>query len=93
MTHRTRLPFLLGTAVLIAGLTTGCSIREAICSSGEYPVAAVNSTSGRACVPDGEQPPAGYVRFPQGKVPQHVDDEWDIYWDEHKLDEHGSEMA
>ena len=71
----------------------GCSLREAICSSGEYPVQAVGSTSGRACVADGEQPPAGYVRYPEGKVPQHVDDECDRYWQEHRLDERGIEIA
>ena len=81
--------------VLVFGLSLlgGCSFREAICSGGEYPVQAVNSTSGRACVADGEQPPAGYVRYPEGKVPQHVDDEWDRYWQEHKLDERGAEIT
>jgi hypothetical protein len=93
MTQRSRTPLLLLIAALVAGLGTGCSIREAICSSGEYPVAAVNSLTGRACVPDGEQPPSGYVRFPKGKEPQHVGDEWDKYWDEHKLDERGAEVS
>jgi hypothetical protein len=71
----------------------GCTLREAICSSGEYPVAAVRSTTGRACVADGQAPPAGYVRFPAGKVPKHVDDEWDRYWHEHLLDENGVEVS
>ncbi|WP_250033898.1 SCO0607 family lipoprotein [Paractinoplanes maris] len=93
MTKRPTMPFLLVTAVLAAGLTAGCSFREAICSSGEYPVAAVESTTGRACVPDGEDPPAGYVRFPEGKVPEHVDDEWDKYWNDHMLDDRGNEIA
>ncbi|WP_250008239.1 SCO0607 family lipoprotein [Actinoplanes sp. M2I2] len=93
MTQRTRMPFLLATVALAAGLTAGCSIRDAICSSGEYPVAAVDSLTGRACVADGEQPPTGYVRFPEGKVPEHVGDEWDTYWGEHKLDENGNEVA
>ncbi len=81
--------------VLVFGLSLlgGCSFREAICSGGEYPVQAVNSTSGRACVADGAEPPAGYVRYPEGKVPKHVDDEWDLYWQEHKLDEQGREIA
>jgi hypothetical protein len=35
--------FVIGLAVL-----SGCSFREAICSDGEYPVQAVNSTTGRA---------------------------------------------
>jgi hypothetical protein len=75
--------------ILVAG---GCGFREAICSSGEYPVAAVRNT-GRACVKDGEQPPAGYVRYPQGKVPQHVGDTWDLYWNEHQLDGDGHEIS
>jgi hypothetical protein len=78
------------TGILSAG---GCGYRESICSSGEYPVAAVRSTTGRACAPDGQAPPAGYVRFPAGKVPQHVDDKWDRYWDEHMLDEKGHEVG
>ena len=74
-------------------LLSGCSLQDAMCSSGEYPVKAVRSTTGGACVPDGEEPPAGYVRYPEGKVPKHVDDEWDRYWSEHMLDEKGNEIA
>ncbi len=74
-------------------LTGGCGFREAICSTGEYPVAAVRSTTGRTCVPDGQAPPAGYVPFPEGKVPQHVGDDWDRYWGEHMLDEDGREIV
>jgi hypothetical protein len=80
-------------AVAAVLLTGGCLFREAICSSGEYPVAQVRSTTGRTCVKDGQAPPAGYVRFPEGKVPQHVDDEWDRYWSEHMLDENGREVS
>ena len=81
----------LGVAgVLLSG---GCAFRESICSSGEYPVAAVRSTTGRACVEDGQAPPSGYVRFPEGKVPDHVGDEWDRYWNEHALDENGREVS
>jgi len=92
MSQRSRTPFLLAAA-LAAGLLSGCSFREAICGSDEYPVAAVDSTTGRACVPDGEDPPVGYVRFPAGKVPEHVDDEWDRYWHEHKLNDRGQEVS
>jgi hypothetical protein len=74
-------------------LAGGCGYREAICSSGEYPVAAVRSATGRACVQDGEAPPAGFVRFPEGKVPKHVDDEWDRYWAGRLLDENGREIT
>jgi hypothetical protein len=91
MTQRRHISLLLVAAVAAGGLA-GCSFREAICRSGEYPVAAVDSTTGRACVADGEEPPAGYVRFPAGKVPEHVGDEWDRYWGEHELDEHGKEV-
>ena len=72
-------------ALAIAGiaavfLATGCSSRERICSSGEYPVKAVGNTTGAACVANGREPPAGYVRYPKGKVPAHVGDRWDEYW-------------
>ncbi|WP_218122294.1 SCO0607 family lipoprotein [Blastococcus aurantiacus] len=54
---------------------SGCSPQERVCSSGEYPVRTVESTDGgMACVPDGEEPPAGYERFPAGEVPEFVDD-------------------
>jgi hypothetical protein len=94
-TRLTRMRTTRTVLVLVLGLLLlgGCTFREAICSSGEYPVQAVNSLTGRACVADEEQPPAGYVRYPEGKVPQHVDDEWDLYWQEHKLDERGNEIA
>ncbi|MGN9810186.1 SCO0607 family lipoprotein [Micromonospora sp. BQ11] len=83
------------TVAGVAGivLAGGCAFRESICSSGEYPVAAVRSTTGRACVEDGQAPPAGFVRFPEGKVPQHVGDEWDRYWAEHMVDENGREVS
>jgi hypothetical protein len=70
---------------------TGCSLLELeddLCLSDHYPVLAVNN-SGSDCVPDGEQPPPGYARYPEGKVPREVDDKWDIYWRTHTLDEHG----
>jgi hypothetical protein len=83
------------TVASVAGifLAGGCAFREAICSSGEYPVAAVRTTTGRACVEDGQAPPAGYVRFPKGKIPEHIGDKWDRYWDEHMLDENGREVS
>jgi hypothetical protein len=75
------------SAALLAG---GCSIQDAVCRSGEYPVKQVGSTTGAACVPDDEEPPAGYVRYPAGKVPKHVDDEWDKYWRGKALDANGN---
>ncbi|WP_432066037.1 SCO0607 family lipoprotein [Streptomyces sp. C10-9-1] len=74
-----------------AALTlTGCSVtfRDAICAGGEYPVMTVGAT-GSACVADGDPVPEGYTRYPEGKVPQHVDDEWDLYWRTHTIDEQG----
>lgn len=88
-----RIPRLVLPAVLAVVLAAGgCSFEEAICSSGEYPVAAVRSRTGRACTPDGEEPPAGFVRFPAGRVPEHVGDEWDRYWATHTMDENGHEL-
>jgi hypothetical protein len=64
--------------VLVVGTglgTSGCSLEERICSSGEYPVRTVDPTDGgMACAPDSEEPPAGYERFPAGEVPEFVDD-------------------
>lgn len=81
---------LVGAAAFV--VLTGCSsieYQEDICGSGEYPVLSVGGT-GSACVSDGEQPPAGFVRYPEGKVPQQVDDKWDVYWRTHTLDKDGN---
>ncbi|MFJ9892653.1 SCO0607 family lipoprotein [Streptomyces sp. NPDC091280] len=82
------------TAALIsgAGLLSACSFTtaDAMCSSGEYPVLAVDSTTGGACVKDGDNPPSGYARYPKGKTPQHVDDKWDTYWRTHTIDAQGN---
>ncbi|MFF4274121.1 SCO0607 family lipoprotein [Streptomyces sp. NPDC001536] len=87
------------TAAALASLAavvalTGCSLayEEDICSNGEYPVLSVGGT-GSACVSDGEKPPTGYTRYPQGKVPQQVDDKWDVYWRTHTLDKDGKVIA
>jgi hypothetical protein len=78
----------------LAGLLLmgGCA-EDAICSSGSYPVVAVRGTGGGDCVEDDQEPPAGFVRYPAGRVPQHVDDEWDRYWYDHQLDENGREIS
>jgi hypothetical protein len=88
---RTRaLTTMLGaTTLAVALLTAGCSLNEKVCGGDSYPVAAVGTT-GRDCVRQGEEPPAGYVRYPEGKVPKHVGDEWDEYWDTHVIDESGA---
>lgn len=77
------------SAALGLGACSSVEYREDICSSGEYPVMAVGAT-GSACAPDGQAPPKGYVRYPQGKVPRQVDDEWDRYWNTHTLDAEGN---
>ncbi|MCQ9135273.1 MULTISPECIES: hypothetical protein [Streptomyces] len=68
----------------------GCSLRieEAVCGGGSYPVLAVNSGGGD-CVPDDEEPAAGWARYPKGKEPEKVGDEWDVYWSTRTLDEKG----
>ncbi|BET45611.1 lipoprotein [Kitasatospora aureofaciens] len=71
-----------------SAVLTGCSMEEASCGGGEYPVMTIGDT-GSACVPNGEEPPKGYTRYPEGKVPEHVGDEWDTYWQTHTVDEHG----
>lgn len=81
---------LLVLATAAAALSVaGCS-SDAICRSGEYPVKAVGNTTGAACVADDQEPPAGYVRYPEGKVPQHVGDKWDEYWSTVVVDEQGA---
>lgn len=74
-------------AVLLTGCA-GLEYRENICGGGQYPVLQVNGT-GSDCASDGEQPGEGYARYPEGKVPEHVDDKWDVYWRTHTLDENG----
>ncbi|MFF8095139.1 SCO0607 family lipoprotein [Streptomyces sp. NPDC016675] len=85
-TRSVRRLVLAGAAV--AAVLTGCSTQDAVCGGGEYPVMTTGGT-GRTCVPDGEEPPEGYTRFPEGKVPEHVGDEWDTYWQTHTVDRDG----
>ncbi|WP_155056815.1 SCO0607 family lipoprotein [Streptomyces blattellae] len=81
-------------AITVVALTgcSGLSLQDAICSDGEYPVMTVGGT-GSACVKDSEKTPEGYTRYPEGKVPQQVDDEWDVYWRTHTVDEKGGIVA
>jgi len=80
---------LAATGVVTAFLVGGCTLQDSVCRAEEYPVKAVGGTTGSTCVPDGEEPPEGYVRYPEGKVPQHVDDKWDKYWSDVVVDENG----
>ncbi|MEU7278361.1 hypothetical protein AB0A69_06150 [Streptomyces sp. NPDC045431] len=86
--YRRSLPCLALTGAVAALLLTGCAYRERVCPPDHYPVLAVNN-SGRDCVPDGEEPPKGWARYPEGKVPEYLNDEWDRYWDDKTLDERG----
>ncbi|MDP9815272.1 SCO0607 family lipoprotein [Spirilliplanes yamanashiensis] len=91
----TALRWAAAAAVVTAatGAVAGCLGPDAICRSGEYPVKAVGNTTGAACVPDGEEPPAGYVRYPAGKEPRHVDDKWDRYWRTVVVDGNGAVVS
>jgi hypothetical protein len=81
---------LAAAGIAITFLATGCSVRERICGDGEYPAKAVGNTTGRVCVAHGTEPPHGYVRYPEGKAPTYVDDEWDKYWRTVIVDEKGN---
>ncbi|MFF5081687.1 SCO0607 family lipoprotein [Actinoplanes sp. NPDC000266] len=83
-----RRAFLPAVAVAACLLTAACA-DQAVCRDGEYPAAQVDST-GRTCVPDGQEPPAGYVRYPPGQEPQRTDDKWDQYWRRHTIDKSGA---
>lgn len=90
---RLRTPSRTALGLALAGvtvtlLTSACSLQQATCGGGEYPVLAVGS-AGSACVPDGEEPPKGYARYPKGKVPEHEGDTWDTYWNTRTLDGNG----
>ncbi|WP_308401219.1 SCO0607 family lipoprotein [Streptomyces sp. AC512_CC834] len=74
--------------VAASAVLAGCSMQEASCGGGEYPVMTIGGT-GSACVPNDEDPPEGYTRYPEGKVPEHVGDEWDTYWQTHTVDKDG----
>jgi hypothetical protein len=77
-------------ATLGLGLLTAGCVDDAICRSDWYPVKQVGSQTGRDCVPEGQEPPAGYVRYPEGKVPKRVGDKWDAYWSTVVVDEQGN---
>ncbi|MBU2666919.1 hypothetical protein KOI35_25740 [Actinoplanes bogorensis] len=78
-------------AVGVASLLSGC-MQDAICGSDDYPVLQTGGT-GRQCVPKNEEPPAGFARFPSGQEPKHVDDEWDVYWRTHTVDDTGKTIT
>lgn len=67
-------------ALLLAGLTSGCSWDEQICSEGEHPVRNADGGFGTACGEDGKTVPKGYATYPPGKVPKTSGDKWDEHW-------------
>jgi hypothetical protein len=75
-------------AACTMALLTGCG-QEAICGGDDYPVKAVGNTTGATCVPEGQDPPEGYVRYPAGQEPKHVGDKWDKYWQTKIVDSSG----
>ncbi|MCI3935124.1 SCO0607 family lipoprotein [Streptomyces sp. AN091965] len=80
---------LTGAAAVVAlSGCSGLSLRDDICSGGEYPVMTIGGT-GSGCVKNGTKEPKGYTRYPEGKVPQKVDDKWDVYWRTHTVDKKG----
>ncbi len=81
----------LGSSLFALIALSGCSgISQGICGGGEYPVARIG-TAGSACQAEGTEPAEGYVRYPEGKTPEKVGDEWDTYWQKNVLDGNGQE--
>lgn len=70
-----RVTVLLVGSALTASAAAGCAWRERVCSADEHPVRTTATTDdGLACAPGDEEPPAGYERFPEGEVPEYVDE-------------------
>ncbi|WP_406145973.1 SCO0607 family lipoprotein [Streptomyces sp. NBC_01012] len=91
MRTTSRLRTTLGLAlagVTVTLFTSACSTQDAVCGGDEYPVLRVGS-AGSACASDDEEPPKGYARYPEGKVPKHVDDTWYTYWQTRTVDKNG----
>jgi len=78
-------PIAIAAAAACAVLMLGGCGQDAICGSGDYPVLQVGGT-GRQCLTKGQDPPAGWSRYPAGQAPEHVDDKWDVFWRTHTLD-------
>ncbi|MFJ3902374.1 SCO0607 family lipoprotein [Streptomyces sp. NPDC090025] len=91
---RTRRPVRRPLAAALVGVTAALSLtacvgyEENICSRGEYPAMAIGD-SGSYCEKDGKEPDPGFTRYPEGKVPQHVGDQWDEYWTTRTVDKDG----
>lgn len=79
---------IMAAAACAAALLLGGCTQDAICGSGDYPVLQTGGT-GRQCIPKGQDPPAGWSRYPSGQEPKHVDDSWDVFWRTHTVDRTG----
>ncbi|WP_426367292.1 SCO0607 family lipoprotein [Streptomyces sp. E-08] len=86
---RRPLPALAVAGLGVALLLTGCSTQERVCGSGRYPVKAVGNAYGEDCVADGQEPSEGWVRYPEGQVPEYVGDTWDRHWSNVVVDAEG----
>lgn len=64
-------------AAALSGTLTGCSFSERVCFEDEYPVLFLESGQlvGGACVPQGQEPPPGYVRYPKDLEPTRLKDQ------------------
>ena len=71
-----RLSSLAPRVVLAVLPLAGCTLVQAhMCSDGEYPTWRPDGP-GATCFADGEEPTAGYVRYPAGDVPDLLDDDY-----------------
>lgn len=51
--------------------------REQLCSDGAYPAFSERyPRTGRTCVDEGQDPPVGFSRYPDGRVPKFVDEDY-----------------
>lgn len=86
-TYRRRAAAATLAVATTALFAAGCG-SDAVCGSGDYPVIQVGGP-GSACQREGVDPSPGYARYPAGKEPRHVDDEWDVFWRTHTVNRSG----
>jgi len=62
-------------ALAIIPASVGCgAFKERVCRPGEYAARAIAApVTGRTCVPNGQEPPPGYERFPPGRTLAHLE--------------------
>ncbi len=61
----------------VVGAVAACGpFRERVCERSEYAVRAITAPdAGRTCVPNDQEPPPGYERFPAGEKPTYLEDD------------------